>query len=162
MCKLRLILLAAAVFVLQGCGSSRVMVLEPAQKPTTPIRSVAIVSDMSTTEVPHKYQKKFEQVLSEKLYTKYGFEKGHGLEIHYRFLQLDEGSRFSRWMLGGIGNSGEGSLTVEARFIGEKGRELGKIHTEGKIGSGAFGGSFDCAVEKASESLAEYIVKNFK
>jgi hypothetical protein len=78
------------------------------------------------------------------------------LKIHYRFIQFNPGSQFSRWFWGGIGSAGKGSLTVEVRFLDGSGRELAKIQSEGEITSGAFGGSFDFAVQKAATEVAEY------
>ncbi len=50
----------------------------------------------------------------------------------------------------GIGNAGEGSLTIEVTYADQSGKQLGKIMSEGKIGSGFFGGSSDDAIEKAA------------
>lgn len=114
------------------------------------------------SHIPQEVKDTFEKALKKKLYNDSGYKHGDDLAVVYRFLQCDEGSRLSRWFWGGLGNSGESSLTVEAKFVDKSGKELGKINAEGKIGSGFFGGSFDNAVEQASEHLAEYIVKNFK
>jgi hypothetical protein len=52
-------------------------------------------------------------------------------------------------------------MTVEARFLDSKDKELAKIQSEGEITSGAFGGSFDYAVQKTAEEVAEY-AKRFR
>ena len=77
---------------------------------------------------------------------------------------MNEGSRFKRWMTGGIGNCGEGSSTVEVRFIDNtrNAKEIGKIHAQGTIGSGMFGGSLDSAIEGIAEEIATYTKANFK
>jgi hypothetical protein len=77
---------------------------------------------------------------------------------------MNEGSRFKRWMTGGIGNCGEGSSTVEVRFIDntKNAKEIGKIHAQGTIGSGIFGGSMDSSVKSVAEEVATYAKTNFK
>ncbi|HSK29843.1 MAG TPA: hypothetical protein VLA17_07755, partial [Candidatus Limnocylindria bacterium] len=62
----------------------------------------------------------------------------------------------------GIGNTGEGSLTVEAKFFDNADKELATIQAEGRIGSGFFGGDFSFALDKAAEKIAEYTKINFK
>jgi len=96
------------------------------------------------------------------LYKEGAFQKGSELTIRYRFVQFDAGSQFTRWFLGGIGNSGEGSLTIEAKYFDMAGKELSVIQTEGRIGSGFFGGDFSFALQKAAEEIADYTKINFK
>jgi hypothetical protein len=147
--------------LLNGCGSGKIIVYDPVEAKHV-VKTIKIVNNMPTSSVPKEYKEDFEEKLKEKLYQEHGYKPGDDLTISYRFLQCDEGSRFSRWFLGGLGNSGESSLTVEAKFIDKSGKEIGKVNTEGKIGSGFLGGSFDNAIEQASDHLVEYIVKNFR
>lgn len=49
-------------------------------------------------------------------------------------------------------------MTVEARFLDSSDKELARIQSEGEISSGAFGGSFDFAIQKTAEEMAEYVV----
>lgn len=126
------------------------------------VKAVHIASDNATTQVPTELQERFEKKLKDKLYKNSMFSAGDDLTIRYRFIQLDEGNKLARWFMGGLGNAGEGSVTVESKFFDSAGKEIGKIHTEGKIGSGFLGGSFDNAIDQSSERLAEYMVKNFK
>lgn len=153
-------IIIAALFMLQACGSNKTVVL---QRPVVNgcIQSVNIVRNDANIDLPLSYQKKFEGILKEKLYKKQLLSKGSDLTINYRFIQFDKGNQFSRWFLGGLGNAGEGSLTVEVIFLNKQGTEVGKIQTEGKIGSGIFGGSINSAVEQAAEALANYVIKNF-
>jgi hypothetical protein len=148
------------IVLLNGCGSGKVVVND-AIETQHGIKTVTIVCGKHVSPIPKEFKEAFEKNLKEKLYDEFGYKHGDDLTVVYRFLQCDEGSRFSRWFLGGLGNSGESSLTIEAKFIDKSGKELGKINAEGKIGSGFLGGSFDNAIEQASDHLAEYIVKNF-
>jgi hypothetical protein len=58
--------------------------------------------------------------------------------------------------MGGLGGSGKASLIVEASFINKKGVVIGKIKTQGKIGAGLFGGSFDYAIQNTAEEISRY------
>jgi hypothetical protein len=111
--------------------------------------------------VPEEVMKTWETKLDEFLYKEGGYKKGPGLTITYRFLQYNPGDQFSRWFWGGIGNAGQGSLTVDAMYTDSSGQQLGKIQCEGVISSGFFGGDFSFAVEKAANEIAEYTKKNF-
>ncbi len=101
----------------------------------------------------------FEAKLAQLLYGQDGFTKGPGLKIRYRFIQFNPGNQFTRWFWGGIGSAGKGSMTVEARFLDSSDKELAKIQSDGEISSGGFGGSFDFAIQKTAEEVAEYAKK---
>ncbi|MGZ3633869.1 MAG: DUF4410 domain-containing protein [Parachlamydiaceae bacterium] len=98
----------------------------------------------------------FEKQLTRKLYKDGQIQQGPGIKLKYRFIQYNEGSRFARCMLGGIGNCGKASLLVEVVYLDCNRIELGKIQTEGKISSGLTGGSSDSAVQQAAEEVATY------
>lgn len=151
---LKLLLPAAVCLTLMGCGSSRTVVLEPVQQRCA--KTITIQVAPHTVPVPAEVSTAFEKALSKKLYAKNGFAAGDEVILRYRFLQLNEGSRLKRYLTGGIGNCGEGTLTIEATYLDSKGNILGKSQTEGKIGSGVFGGSYDDAVEKAAEEISRY------
>lgn len=89
------------------------------------------------------------------------FEPGDGLTITYRFVQFQEGAQAARWLLGGMGGVGEGSMSVEAVFSDSSGQRLGKIIAEGRIGSGAFGGTFHNVLENAAQEIARYAAAHF-
>jgi hypothetical protein len=147
------------ILVISGCGAGKTMVVKP---PETAARFSAaeISAAQSTVNVPQEIQDSFQTKLAKLLYEEGGFTRGPGLTIRYRFIQYNPGSQFTRWFWGGIGNAGEGTMTVEATFLNGD-QELAKIQSEGKIGSGAFGGSFDFAVQKAAGEVAEY-AKRFR
>ena len=89
------------------------------------------------------------------------FEKGEGLHIMYHFVSKNEGSRFARWFTGGIGNCGEAKIIAKVVFKDSAGKELGSIFSEGRIGSGFFGGSSDSAVKKMAEETASFTINQF-
>lgn len=156
------LMLISFILVLTACiGAGKTLVLEPPKIVST-VQGITIVRNASTVNIPLEYQEKFEKKLQEGLYKKNIFVKGNDLTVKYSFIQSDPGSKFCRWLFGGIGNAGEGSITVESNFFNKEGKKIGKIHTEGKIGSGFLGGSFDNAIEQSAHKLSEYIIKNCK
>ena len=159
--------LMTLIVILAGCGAGKTLVMKPPGSEMH-VTSVSFSEGTSTAVVPDQTIEEFEAKLSELLYgeSKEGeaaaFQRGNDIKIVYRFLQHDEGSQFTRWFWGGIGNAGQGSLTVEAIYFDHADKELATIQVEGEIGSGFFGGSFEFAIDKAAEQLAEYTIKNFK
>jgi hypothetical protein len=147
-------------FVLASCGTGKTMVMDAGESQKA--NSITVVEGQSTVTVPSEAETTFKNKLDELLFTKGGFHRGDEVALTYRFVQFNEGSRFKRWFTGGIGNSGEGNLTIEVVFSDKSGKQLGKIMSEGKIGSGIFGGSSDSAIDKAAEEIANYAVEHFK
>jgi hypothetical protein len=129
--------------------------------------SVNVVMDKPTVNVPPEVSNMFRDKMESALFvgeegTAAPFIKGPDLTIQYRFIQFSTGSRFKRWLGGGIGGFGEGSMTVEARFIDSTGKEISKIQSEGKIGAGVFGGSIDWATDKCVGEIVTYTKENFR
>ncbi len=160
--KLRsLIILSTTAFMMQACGSGRTIVLDPVKHPCQP-GGVRICATPSSTEVPEEIKTSFDQLLRERLYKEAGVKEGPETTLNYRFIQVNEGSRFQRWLLGGLGNSGEGTLTTEVTYVDQNHHIVGKIHTEGKIGSGMFGGGFSNAIESAVDQIVQYTLKTIQ
>ena len=149
--------------LLAACGTGRTIVMEPPQKKAFSAVTLARADD--TVAVPEEYRTRFVAKLREQLYgtkDKPGpFAEGPGLTIRIKVVQFSAGNQFERWFWGGIGNAGEGSLQVLAEFY-EGQTKLANIQTEGRIGSGFFGGSMSEAVDKAAEEIAEYAIANFR
>ena len=150
-----------AALMLAGCGVGRAMVIKPPDAKLK-VASVQVTEWRSPVEVPSKVTSEFANKLNQYLFKEEGFRKGPELTIIYRFIQYDPGSQFTRWFFGGLGNAGEGSLTVEAKYLDATDNELATINVEGRIGSGVFGGALSNAVDKAAEKLAEYTKTNFR
>jgi len=144
-----------------GCGTGKTMVMQAGETKRT-FTYVDIKEGNSTVSVPAKVKIAFLNKLNTRLYSENLFRQGKELVIQYRFVQFNEGHRFKRWLTAGIGNSGEGSLSVEAIFLDKDGKEISKIMTEGKIGSGFLGGSMDDAVETAAEEIGNYTISQYK
>jgi hypothetical protein len=153
-------ILLMLTLALMGCGAGRTMVLAPAET-SAKFSSAELIEDKATVNVPGDVSASFQAKLSQLLYGQDGFTKGPGLKISYRFIQFNPGSQFTRWFWGGIGSAGKGTMTVEVMFLDSSDKELSKIQSEGEITSGAFGGSFDFALQKTAEEVAEY-AKRFR
>lgn len=157
--SLWLVLMGGAV--VSGCGVGRNLVVK---SPEMRYRAASVdVSEAnSPVSVPADLRSEFQSKLNQYLYQDGSFKKGSELKIRYRYIQYEPGNQFSRWFFGGIGNAGEGSLTIEAKFLDPADKELATIQTEGRIGSGFFGGSYSEALDKAAEKVAEYAKTNFR
>jgi len=155
---LNYLFLYSLLLLLVGCGVGKTLVLEPPEE-SYRVKSIEIVEQKPTIKVPENIRSKFKKDLAKNIYLK--FNEGLELKLEYKFIQFNSGSRFTRWFWGGIGNAGEGSLTIQAVFYDKNGKKLSTIQVEGKIQSGFFGGSFDEALEKAAKELADYTIKNF-
>jgi hypothetical protein len=158
---MQVIAVMVGFIALAGCGAGRTMIIKaPDSAPR--FSSVELVEAKSPASVPVEVSRAFLEQLNNYVYKDGAFQKGPGLKVEYRFIQLNEGNQFKRWFSGGIGNFGEGSMTVEAKFYDQAGKELATIHTDGKISSGFFGGGFDNAVEKSAEQIADYTRQSFR
>jgi hypothetical protein len=148
------------MFALIGCGAGKTLVMTP---PATTFHasSVQVIEDKATVNVPDDVKQTFQEKLELALYEEGQFQRGFELKIKYRFIQYNPGDQFTRWFWGGIGNAGEGSVTVEARYYDATDNELAVIQSEGKISSGFFGGSYDFALEKAAHEIAAYAKQSF-
>jgi Domain of unknown function (DUF4410) len=153
--------LLTALVICTACGAGKTLVMKPLDTQAQ-ISSIDVVEEKATVTVPDDVRQTLSAKLSQALYEEGTFAKGPEMTIRYRFIQYNPGSQFTRWFWGGIGNAGEGSLTVEATYVDASGNELATIQSEGKIGSGFFGGEFTLAVEKAANEIAEYTKQHFK
>ena len=149
------------LFQLVSCGAGKTIIMEPASNRIS-VKSVSIIEGQSTVLVPIEVAEEFKEELSAVLFNEGDFVRGEDLTVTYRFLQYDPGDQFIRWFWGGIGEAGQGSMTIEAVFSDSSGGSLAKIQSEGEIGSGFFGGDFSFAIEKAAGEIGEYTLTNFK
>lgn len=149
------------VCILTGCGAGKTIVMNPVEN-SIHARTVTLQEDPATVDVPGAVREALQEELSKFVYAKDGFERGSDLVIRYRFIQFTAGSQFNRWFWGGIGNAGEGSMTVEAKFFDASGKQLGVIQSEGKISSGVFGGSIVSAAGHAAEEISKFAKLHFR
>jgi len=153
------VLLCMAMFLV-GCGAGRMMVLEPAKGKAMKITSVSIKEEPPTVKIKKEDREKFKLMLVQALKSVCGIEsteENPDLVVEYKIIQYNPGSRTARWFWGGVGNAGEGSVTVDAMFLTRNGERVGHIQAVGKIQSGFFGGSFSHALKKAAEQIALYV-----
>lgn len=124
-------------------------------------KTYSLAEGQSTVGCDEAVKRQFEQEIKDG-FAEANMPEGNDLKIEYRFVQFDEGSRLVRYMAGGLGNAGEGEMTVEVIFKNRDNKELSRIHVGGKINSGFFGGSFDHAVEHSAKQVVRYVITNFK
>ena len=148
------------ILILTGCGTARTLVMEPVQS-TTKYTHVMLVADNPTVEVPDDVTETLEETINKGLYEEGPFVNGDDLRIHYTFISHDPGNQFERWFWGGIGNAGEGSVTILVTYMDESGNEIAKTQVEGRIGSGFFGGSINEAIKKAGQDIVEFTINQF-
>jgi hypothetical protein len=153
--------LLLACMALAACGTSRTTIAAAPQSHQT-LNSLTMVEGNSTVAVPEQVKANVRKQLEKALYEKSKFARGDELTLRYRYVQFTAGDRFQRWFFGGVGNAGEASITVECVFVDRNGGELARIMSEGRIGSGFFGGSVDSALEKLAEDIANYTVQTFR
>lgn len=146
--------------MIQGCGAGKLTVLDPIND-SEKKQSIKVIEGKHTLAVPRESVDTFEKKFKERLYKETHLVEGDDIKVVFKFIQYDEGSRFKRYLLGGLGNAGEGSITIELVFLKRDGSQIGKVHAEGKIGSGFAGGSIDSAVESAVEVATDFIKKSF-
>jgi hypothetical protein len=154
----------ALVFVLlSACGTGRTMVMEPpAEKKSYATARLERADD--SVAVPEELSTMFREQLRAELYGTAEqpgpFTEGDNLTIRVKVVQFEAGSQFERWFWGGIGNQGEASMQLMTEFF-DGDRKPANIQTEGRIGSGFFGGSVKSAVQKATSEISTYAVQNF-
>lgn len=145
---------------LSGCAG-KIIVLKPLEVKQR-FSSVEISEGSSTVDVPADVKQVFLQKLETAIYEEGGFQKGRDLSIKYGFTQYNRGNQFTRWLTGGIGGAGKGSVTIEAKFINQTDQELAIIQVEGEISGGGLGGDFEYTLFQCAKAIAKYMKHNFK
>ena len=146
--------------VLSACGTAKTVVMEPV-KSGNRFQELTISEGDSPVPVPGEVRDQLRGVLEKGLYESKAFARGIALTVIYTFVSHDPGNQFARWFWGGIGNAGEGTLTVHVRYLNAEQRELASTQVEGRIGSGFFGGSFREAVTRLGEDVVKFTIANF-
>ncbi|MBW2366737.1 MAG: DUF4410 domain-containing protein [Deltaproteobacteria bacterium] len=160
------------VILLIGCGASKTMVINPVSgENKTKASVVGIGSVESTVGAPQAILEKISNTLLEKLQKTGAFDtvtteditaSGGAVKLDVMLLQFNQGDQFKRWFWGGLGQAGQGSLTLRVNYKdGSTGEKIAEIQTEGSIDSGFFGGDFGQAINKALDEIVNYTVKNF-
>jgi len=148
------------IVYLCGCAG-KTLVLKPLETKQQ-FHSVEISEGNSTVNVPTDVKQVFLQKLETFIYEEGGFQKGRDLSIKCGFTQYNRGNQFTRWLTGGIGGAGKGSVMIEAKFINQTDQELAIIQVEGEISSGGLGGDFEYALFQCAKAIAKYTMRNFK
>lgn len=145
--------------VLGGCGGGQTVVLRPPVTKTV-ATSLQVLPDAATVEVPQEAQETFQSKLMTLLYQEEGFKQGPALSLRYRFVQFNPGSQFARWLVGPLG--GEGSLTIEVRYLDAAEQEVARVHSTGSVKAGIAGGPMLDALDRAAAEIATYTKQHFR
>ena len=121
-----------SVILLAGCGTAKTVVLE-APDTSTKFSTVELVANNPTVEVPAEVDALLRSTIEKGLFEEGNFAKGNGLQIQYTFVSHDKGSQVVRWFWGGLGNAGEGTVTVLVKYIDKDQKELAKTQVEEKL-----------------------------
>ncbi len=156
--KLINIIFASAMLAVVGCASATTKVLAPAAS-ASKSASMKIEHGEDTVKVEEEYQAFFRERLAENLFGEGGFTEADGMTLRYRFIQVNDGSRFQRYMLGPI--AGKGTMAIEIVYLDSAGAEISRVETGGEISGGVFGGSFKSALKKAAKETSEYARSNY-
>jgi hypothetical protein len=152
--------LVLSIGLLSGCAGSAVETHAASRGARA--TSIQAVEDNDTAEVaaaPPKIANRFQSLLDEALYEENHFRRGPDLTIKWRLIGYHEGSRALRYMVGF--GAGQGKISVQARFIDQRGKEVGAVKGQGSITMGAFGGSYETALSKCADAIGDYAAKTF-
>lgn len=153
-------LAAAFGLALAACSGAQTTVVAP---PTQPMKvsAITLMEGKPTVAVPQEIMSELHEKLTAKLYKPGAFGKGSNVKLAYRVVDYKAGDD-SRWSFGSVTGQAKGSVTVEAVYLDKGGHELGKIRSEGKVGSSLLGKSMDDAVEHVADEVATYTTKTFR
>jgi hypothetical protein len=153
-------LAAALGLALAACGGVQTTVVAPTAQPVK-VSAITLMEGKATVSCPPEIMSELHEKLTAKLYKPGAFGKGSNVKVAYRVVDYNAGDD-SRWSFGSVTGQAKGSVTVETVYLDKSGRELGKIRSEGKVGSSLLGKSMDDAVEHVADEVALYTTKTFK
>ncbi|MEO1404971.1 MAG: DUF4410 domain-containing protein [Pseudomonadota bacterium] len=148
----------ACMLFVAACASGSTTVLEPAQSDFR-AETITVRQAEDTVEVDQAVSEEYGVKLAEYLYEEGVFSEGGDITVEYRFIQMEEGSRALRYVVG-LG-AGKASMTIESVFLDQEGNELAKIQSGGEISGGLFGGGLNEAVAKAAKETADFAIDRF-
>jgi len=117
---------------------------------------VQIVHSADEVNVSNAVKQTFNEHLAHNLFCHKGFNHGSDITVEYHFVSFNRGSRILKCLGGGLGQCGEGSLTIEATCKSRQGDVLGVIQSDARIGSSLIGRAIDQAIFEAAEEIASY------
>jgi ribosome-associated translation inhibitor RaiA len=144
------------LIILSGCASTTGKILAvKSPEDFSQISSINIQEKASNIPVSEDVKTYFSEKLKQKLYEEEGYLEGKDITIEYRFVQVNKGNRFIRWLIGF--GTGKGAIRIEAKFKNTAGDVTSNIQAEGTISGGILGGEFYSAIDKAVSEMIKYI-----
>jgi hypothetical protein len=157
---MRIYILLAVVACLTGCGTANTLVLKPNMSRDKFARA-ELIACKPNVDVPADVTNELESVIRKGLNEGGAFSPGPDLRILYTIISYNPGNRAARYLTGGIGDTGEGSIAVMVSYVDKDDRELAQTQVQGRIGSGFFGGSLDNAIAKVGEDIVRFTIERF-
>ncbi|MCM8557749.1 hypothetical protein [Sphingomicrobium sediminis] len=157
----KLILVAAAAVSLSACASNSNTVVLENSRVAYEAQNVELVYDEenATVDVEEGKLAKLDEYLRS-AFVERGFTPGEdGLTVRYGFVGYDEGSQAMRYLAGGL--AGGAKMVIVAEYFDAEGNSLAKIHAEGTVAGGFFGGDSDSAIKGAAKKIATFAEDNF-
>ena len=152
--------LAGAALSLSACANSALTVEQPYSGQQR-FAMAQVVSGESTVDVDDDNSTYTTRKLEEALFggTDPVFARGEGVDVRWRYVSFNEGSRAGRYLTGGL--AGGSKVVLEVEFVDQSGTVLSTVRGEGTVSGGFGGGSNKTGIDKAIEKVATYAEEKF-
>ncbi len=152
--------LAGAALTLGACANSSLMVEQPYAGDQR-FAMAQIVQADSTVDVDEDNSSYTARKLEEALFGGDTplFTRGEGVDVRWRYVTFNEGSRAGRYLTGGL--AGGSKIVLEVEFVDQSGTVLSTVRGEGSVSGGIGGGSNKTGIDKAVEKVVDYAGEKF-
>ena len=157
---LQALALTGAALTLGGCANSSLLVEQPYAGDQRFAAASVSMAD-STVDVDEDNTQYTERKLQEALFGGASpiFARGDGLDLRWRYVSFNEGSRAGRYLTAGL--AGGSKIVLEVEFVDASGTVLSTVRGEASVSGGLGGGSNKTGIDKAIAKIAEYAADRF-
>ena len=122
--------------------------------------STAVLEEAPPTcAVAKDVEEQLRKAMDEDFFGKRAFQRGNELKVQYQITFVNEGNRALRAFVGF--GTGKGNVTVQAKFMDSKGKEITTITIVGDVSAGFYGGSIYSAAEDCADQISDYATSNY-
>lgn len=89
---------------------------------------------------------------------KKGINLGNDLKIDCKSLIFNEGNRFARWIIPGLGSA---KASANIKILDKNMNSVATFNVSANMGAGAFGGSANSALEYLANEIIDQVIQNF-
>jgi|GEM_PF-665240 lipoprotein len=86
---------------------------------------------------------------------------GEAITIQCDVQNFDEGNRFTRYMLGGLGGAGKATSLTKINILDANNVNIGNFEISAELGIGIFGGSSDEMIEATATKIVNIVEEKF-